>query len=113
MKDFLFVFRADYANMPTGTPEQIQEMTKRWMDWVGSIAAQNKLADRGNRLDNSGKVVRSKNVVTNGPYAEIKESIGGYTLIKAESYTDAVELAKDCPIFTMGGNVEVREISPM
>ena len=113
MKDFLFVFRADYANMPTGTPEQIQEMTKRWMDWVGSIAAQNKLADRGNRLDNSGKVVRSKNVVTNGPYAEIKESIGGYTLIKAESYTDAVELAKDCPIFAMGGNVEVREISPM
>lgn len=113
MKDFLFVFRADYSKMPTGSPEEMQAMTKRWMDWVGSIAAQNKLGDRGNRLDNSGKIVRSNNVVTNGPYAEIKESIGGYTIVKSESYTEAVELAKDCPIFSIGGHVEVREINPM
>ena len=111
MKDFLFVFRTDYSAMPTGSPEEAQSMTKKWMDWIGSIAAQNKLAHRGNRLDSSGKVVRSNKVVTNGPYTEIKESIGGYSLIKAESYEVAIELAKDCPILTVGGNVEVREIS--
>jgi hypothetical protein len=65
--------------MPTGTQAEMEAMTKRWMDWVGSIAAQGKLIDRGNRLDTtSGKVVRSANVVTNGPYVEIKESIGGW-----------------------------------
>ena len=59
MKDFLFVFRADYLNMPQVSPEEMQAMTKRWMDWIGGIAAQQKLADRGNRLELpwlSGKV---------------------------------------------------------
>ncbi len=111
MKDFLFVFRTDYSAMPKGSPEETQAMTKRWMDWVGGIAAQNKLSDKGNRLDASGKVVRSNNVITNGSYIEIKESIGGYSLVRAESYEDAVKLAIGCPIITEGGNVEVREIS--
>jgi hypothetical protein len=113
MKDFLFVFRADYTIMPERTPEEAQAVTKKWMDWIGGIAAQNKLADRGNRLDNSGKVVRPNSVVTNGPYAEIKESIGGYSVIKAASYEAAIEVAKGCPILAIGGNVEVREISPL
>lgn len=113
MKDFLFVFRTDYNAAPAGTQQQAQEMTKKWMDWIGSIASQNKLADRGNRLFPSGKVVKSNNVITNGPYIEIKESIGGYSLVKAESYEEAVELAKGCPVLAVGGNVEVREISAL
>jgi hypothetical protein len=114
MKDFLLVFRADYSNMIwQGTPEEMQATTKRWMDWIGGIAAQNKLADRGNRLAVSGKVVNPGNVVTDGPYTEIKESIGGYSIVKAASLDEAVELAKGCPIYAAGGNVEVREIENM
>ena len=113
MKDYLLVYRADYNFMPDRTPEEMQAMTKRWMDWIGGIAAQNKLTDRGNRLQASGKVIKNDNTITNGPYAEIKESIGGYSIIKAESYEAAIELAKGCPILTQGGNVEVREISPL
>ncbi|THU38093.1 transcription initiation protein [Niastella caeni] len=113
MKDYLLVYRTDYSFLPNRTPEEMQAMSKRWMDWFGSIAAQNKLTDRGNRLDFSGKVVRNDNTVTNGPYAEIKESIGGYSVIKAESYEAAVEIAKGCPVFKVGGNVEVREIAAM
>ena len=113
MKDFLFVFRNDYPNMPKGTPEEMQAMTKRWMDWIGGIAAQNKLTDRGNRLGPAGKVVMPGNMVTDGPYTEIKESVGGYTVIKAASLEEAVEMAKGCPILTVGGNVEVREIEPL
>ena len=111
MKDYLLVFRSDHNNMPEVTPEEAQAETKRWMDWIGGIAAQNRLTNRGNRLYNSGKVLKSGGVVTNGPFIEIKESIGGYTLVKAESYDQAVELAKGCPILTAGGNVEIREIS--
>ena len=113
MKDFLFVYRNDYANQPVGSPEEMQAVTKKWMDWIGGIAAQNKLVDRGNRLTSDGKVVRPGNVVTDGPYTEIKELIGGYSAVRADSYDEAVEMAKGCPIYDFGGNVEVREINPM
>jgi len=113
MKDFLFLFRNDYKAMPTGSPEEMQSMTKKWMDWVGSIGAQNKLTDRGNRLSGEGRVLRPDNVITDGPYTEIKELLGGYTIVKAESLDEAAELAKGCPILSVGGNVEVRPIDPM
>ena len=113
MKEFLFVFRNDYNSAPQGSAEEMQAITKRWMDWVGSIAAQNKLADRGNRLKDSGKVVRAKNIVTDGPYTEIKETIGGYIMVKADTIEQATELAKGCPIISFGGNVEVREVHVM
>ncbi len=113
MKDFLFIFRADYNVMPKGSPDEMQARTKRYMDWIGNIAAQNKLTDRGNRLVPWGKVVRADNIIADGPYTEIKESIAGYSIIKAESIEEAAELAKGCPILAFGGNVEVREISVM
>jgi len=113
MKDFLFVFRTDYSVMPKGTPEEMQAMTKQWMDWIGGIAAKNKLTDRGNRLVPTGNVVKGDNLITDGPYAEIKESIVGYSIVKANSIAEASALTKGCPILAQGGNVEVREINPM
>ena len=113
MKDFLLVFRMNYNEMPKSAPEEMQANTKRWMDWIGNIAAQNKLTDRGNRLAPSGKVVRPNGVIADGPYTEIKESIGGYSIIKAGDIEEAAEIAKGCPIFLFGGSVEVREISVM
>jgi hypothetical protein len=113
MKDFLLVYRTDYNTMPNSSPEEMQASTKRWMDWIGGIAAQNKLADRGNRLVPSGKVIKAGDVITDGPYTEIKESIVGYSIVKAASINEATELAKGCPIFKIGGNVEVREINEL
>jgi hypothetical protein len=52
-------------------------------------------------------------VVTNGPYAEIKEMISGYIIVKAGDIDGAAELAKGCPILNVGGNVEVRNIIAM
>ena len=89
MKDFLLVFRSDLSKTPERSPEEMQAVTKRWMDWIGSIAAQNKLTDRGNRLFPAGKVLKPGNVVTDGPYTEIKESVGGYSMIKADSLEEA------------------------
>jgi hypothetical protein len=113
MKDYLLLYRADFKNMPHGTSEEMNAMTKRWMDWMGGVAAQNKLSDKGNRLNLTGKVVMPDNVVTDGPYTEIKESIGGYSVVKVDSYDEAVEIAKACPVLTIGGNVEIREINPL
>jgi hypothetical protein len=114
MKEFLLLFRRDFVtNNEQPSPEQLQGMMKHWQDWMGGIAAQNKLADPGNRLGNSGKVVTANNVVIDGPYAEIKEAIGGYIMVKADSLDDAAELAKNCPILHIGGNVEVRQVVAM
>ena len=83
------------------------------MDWIGGIAAQNKLTDKGSSLAAPGKVVRPENVITDGPYTEIKELLGGFSIVKAASLEEAAELAKGCPILAVGGNVEVREINQM
>lgn len=111
MKDFLLIFRSPEQAGPAASPEEMQANLKRWMDWFGSIAAQNKLSDRGNRLAHDGKVVRPNQVITDGPYTEIKESIGGYIGVKAESLEEAAAMASTCPILLEGGNVEVREIA--
>ncbi|MEO5979925.1 MAG: YciI family protein [Chryseolinea sp.] len=113
MKDFLLVYRMDYSKTAHRSPEEMQANTKRWMDWIGGIAAQNKLTDRGNRLHNGGKVLKPNGLVTDGPYTETKESLGGYSIIKAASLEEAVQLASGCPVFSVDGNVEVREISIM
>jgi hypothetical protein len=115
MNEFLLIFRRE---TPKGgsplSPEQIQAMMKPWQDWMGSLAAQNKLVSAGNRLESDGRVVASAAaVVTNGPYVETKEAVGGYTIITANSLDEAAELSKGCPILLAGGSVEVRAILPM
>jgi len=114
MKEFLLIFRRENTGPETAlSPEQLQAMMKPWQDWIGSIAAQNKLVTAGNRLEHDGNVVKPNNVVTNGPYVEIKEAIGGYTIVKAGSLEEATEISKGCPILFVGGSVEVRAIIQM
>jgi hypothetical protein len=114
MNEFLLIFRRDFKMSELQpSPEQLQKMMKGWQNWMGSIAAQNKLVSSGNRLADDGKVVKPGAVVTNGPYVEIKELIGGYIMISAESLEEAAEISKGCPILNVGGSVEVRAIVPM
>jgi len=111
MKEFLMVFRVDYKTMPKASPEEMQATTQKWMNWVAGIAAKGNLSDRGNRLMGTGKVFKSDGSISDGPYTEIKESIVGYTLVKATSLEEAAKLANGCPILSFGGNVEIREIN--
>jgi len=115
MNDFLLIYRREASNESTvsWSPERIQELMKPWQDWMGSLAAQNKLVERGNRLAGEGTVVKQNNIITNGPYVEMKEAVGGYSIIKAKDIKEASELAKGCPILIVGGTVEVRPILNM
>jgi hypothetical protein len=109
MDNFLLIFRRDFSNKEEQpSPEELQNSIKDWQNWFGSIAAQNKLAMPLQRWDHEGKVVKPNKNVINGPYVEIKESIGGLIIIKATDYNEAVEIAQGCPILQLGGNVEVR-----
>lgn len=94
------------------SPEQMQIWMKQTRDWMAGITAQNKLVGGNGLPFEESKVVWSKNVVTNGPFGEIKETIGGYIIVKANSVDEAVEFAKGCPVLQGEGNsVEVRKIA--
>jgi hypothetical protein len=83
------------------------------MNWLAGIAAQNKLADKGNTLlpyTGSASIVQADNVVTDGPYTEIKEFVTGYIVVRTENIEEAIAIAKANPIFKVGGSIEVREI---
>ncbi|HEY4196232.1 MAG TPA: YciI family protein [Mucilaginibacter sp.] len=113
MNEFLLIFRRDFKTpVAQPSPEQMQSMMTEWQNWMGSLGAQNKLVSAGNRLDSSGSVVKGDTVL-NGPYVEVKEGIGGYSIIRANTLEEASELAKGCPVLTIGGSVEVRLIQPM
>jgi hypothetical protein len=111
MQEFVLVFRNSVNPNATPSPEQMQKVMTNWMNWMGGIAAQGKLADKGNRLSmTEAKTVKANNVVTDGPFTEIKEFINGYIVVKAQTIDDAIEIAKECPILLIGGNVEVRKV---
>ena len=94
------------------SPEQIQIWMKQTMDWIGGIAAQNKFISGTGLPFEDAKVVGHNNVVTNGPFGEIKETIGGFIIVKADSIEEAVDFAKGSPVLQGDGNsVEVRKIA--
>jgi hypothetical protein len=111
MDEFMLIFRHPDGNK-VASPEQLQIWMKQTMDWIGGIAAQNKfILGNGLPFDDS-RVVWPNNIVTNGPFGEIKETIGGYIMVKADSVEEAVEFAKGCPVLQGEGNsVEVRKIA--
>jgi hypothetical protein len=110
MKDFMFIFRGHAHEDLDWTPEQSQENMQKWFNWIGELTAKGRYV-AGDPLEREGKMVRGKKpVITDGPFAEGKELLGGYVIIKAESLEEATELALGFPDFAIEGSVEVREI---
>jgi hypothetical protein len=111
MEEYMLIFRHEDGSK-IASPEQMQIWMKQTMDWIGTIAAQNKFVGGNGLPFEDAKVVRHNNIVTNGPFGEIKETLGGYIIVKAESVEEAVEFAKGSPILQGEGNsIEVRRIA--
>ncbi|GAB3173824.1 YciI family protein [Telluribacter humicola] len=114
MEEYMLIFRHENAQNQV-SPEQMQAWMKQTMNWIGSIAAQNKYSGGNGLPFDDARVVRATGadaIVTNGPFGDIKETIGGYIIVKGESVDEAVEFAKGCPILMGEGNsVEVRRIA--
>jgi len=111
MEEFILIFRHQDGSK-IASPEQMQVWMKQTMDWIGGIAAQNKFVSGTGLLFDDAKVVHFNNVVTNGPFGEIKETLGGYVIVKAKSMDEAVAFAKGSPILQGDGNtIEVRKIA--
>lgn len=116
MRDFMFLYRlpAPTANQPAESPQQMQERMQRWTAWFKDLESRGALKNIGAALESTGSLVKDKKVtVTDGPFAEAKDIIGGYSIVAAKDLAQASELANDCPVFKMGGFVEVRPVRQM
>jgi hypothetical protein len=111
MAEFLYVYR---GGQRSDSPQQAEEVMQKWMAWMKDLGEKGHIKDRGQPLELTGKVVRGKQkVVTDGPYTESKDLVGGYTLVEAKDLTQAAELSKGCPIFESDGLVEIRPVMEM
>jgi hypothetical protein len=114
MKEYMFLFRGGDTKMAQQSPDQWQAHMQKWMVWMGNLQQQGKLIG-AQPLSTSGKqVTGKKKVLSDGPFMEGKEMVGGYLMCKAGNYDDAVNIANGCPILEFDdGIVEVREIQEL
>lgn len=112
---YMFVFRYP-VDLPDRTPEQMQQSFQKWMTWIEQMKNAGHYIAGEPLEDMPGKVLRGPRGAraTDGPFAEAKEVVAGYLLIRARDFEQAVELARGCPGFeTANTSVEVRQIKPM
>lgn len=110
MEEYLIIMRLDLITKAAQpSPEQMQVYMSMYHEWVNGIIAQEKFVG-GKGLSTEGKVVRS-GVVTDGPFAELKESVAGFIIIRALNFEEALEIGKACPILGDDRNsVEIRKV---
>ncbi len=111
MAKFMFLQRGGCENRPEMTPEQMEAGMKAWMDWVKSGTDEGWLLDPGSPLSGNGAVVQPDLTVIDGPFAESKELVGGYTIVEASDLAAACELAKQTIQLAGAGKIEVREFA--
>lgn len=107
---YLFLFRGNEWSKNL-SPEEMQKVASQWMAWFKRLSEEGKVI-AGNPLDGQGKVVSGKNgrTISDGPFAESKEAVGGYFLLRVDTMDEAVAIAQQCPGLPHGAKVEVRHI---
>jgi hypothetical protein len=110
MASFMFIFRGGVDDRDAKiSPEEMQQHMQKWMTWFDHLEKAGAYKGQGAPLQPGGKSVGGhKKVVTDGPYGESKDLVGGYAIIEAKDLDAAVEIARGCPTYEKGGAVEVR-----
>lgn len=112
MSQFVLLLHEPASLSPGVSPEEMQAIIQRYKAWSTALAERGHLLGGDKLQDGTGRVLRNAKShvsVTDGPYAETKEVIGGFFRIEAESYEQAVALARDCPHLAFGP-VEIRQV---
>jgi hypothetical protein len=108
MSEFALVYRRGDEKL---SPEELQEHLKNCLDWFKVLIDKGTIKDPGVPLGPSGSVVVGRQLaVHDGPFAEAKDVIAGFTLVTTKDLAEAIEIAKTCPIAHVGGSVEVRPV---
>lgn len=113
MSEFALLYRSrpEARQGVLDSPERAQQSLVKWRAWFAEMRNNGQLRNPGQPLEAVGKVVGgSKKAITDGPYAETKEVIAGFSLIEARDLEHAAQIASGCPILDNGGSVEVRPV---
>ena len=109
MKEFVLLFRRPELDDVYIDPEKIEAYRQKWNDWVNGFSVEVNLSSIGFGLAEDGKILKPSGVITDGPFVELKEKLGGLAIVKAENLDEATTLAHGCPVLEIGGSVEIRE----
>ena len=111
-KEFMLLFRFEPSNDYQPTEAEMNEQHQQWGAFIGNMAIQEKLVSTY-QLGFEGNQILPNKTVVNGLHIAEKQTLGGNMTVTANSLDEATEMAKACPILSMGGTVEVRQINPM
>jgi len=107
-ENYLLLFRS--VDWYKGLPEEkVQEIVTNWMDWYAGLVKSG-VVESGRPLAPEGRVVSAAGAISDGPFAEAKETVGGYFILNAATMDEAVAVARQCPGLPYGVNVEVRPL---
>jgi hypothetical protein len=107
MAKFLFLYRDCSGPAEKMRPDDRESMMHEWRAWLAEGSHHGWLLDPGDKLKDERRIINAQKVVTDGPFAESKEVIGGFSIVQAETIDAAAEIAKGCPALLLGGMVEV------
>jgi hypothetical protein len=113
MPDFLLLLHRPAGAPPAFSPEQLAAVTRDYIGWTERMRAEGHVKAGEKLTFDPGRVMRANGgriVVTDGPFAESKELLGGFYVIAARDYDEACAIAESCPHFRYGGSIEVRQI---
>jgi hypothetical protein len=110
MADFLYLYRGTEPVAAALSPQQMQDYLRHFQDWIVSLTMAGKISSCGPLAQGGRTLSGPRALITDGPYAEAKDLIGGYTIISAASLDEATEIARGCPFLTVGGTVEIRPV---
>ena len=113
MPQYMLLLYDNPANWQNLGPRQIQTAIEKYVAWGNRLRQQGVFKASHKLADDVGKVIRGRSRqsrVTDGPYSETKEVLGGYYLIEAPSYDKAIDQCRDWPHLEYGGTIEVRQV---
>ncbi|GAB5410097.1 MAG: YciI family protein [Balneolaceae bacterium] len=111
MNKYMLILFDNMEAFENSSPEEMQAEIQLHMNWIEDLGDH---YDSGEPLHMKAKNIKGKEkVVSDGPFIEAKELVGGFYIINANTLDEATELAKGCPVLGHGGSIEVREIMDM
>ncbi len=115
MAKYMFIYRSPKEQHEHEmSPDQMQKIMEAWNAWIGQGMQEGWMENPGDALKVEGSIVNQDKVVSDGPFAESKEIVGGFSIVKADSLAGAAKIAKGCPaVDSPGGTIEIREMAEM
>jgi hypothetical protein len=116
MPKYMLLLHDNPNSFKNVSPDEMQKIIEKYVVWGKKLREAGIIQSSDKLTDEPGRVMRRKDGqvrVTDGPYSESKEVLGGYYIVEAPDYDGAVEHARSCPHLEYGGTIEVREIQVM